>query len=52
MSDKTETAMKREITRLRNIAKTKPMSLAQKLGVLERVKAAKAKLHAYRLSKV
>ena len=52
MSDKTETAMKGEITRLRNIAKTKPMSLAQKLGVLEKVKATEAKLRAYRLSKV
>ena len=52
MSDKTETAMKREITRLRNIAKNKPMSLAQKLGVLEKVKAAEAKLRAYRISKV
>lgn len=52
MSDKTETAMKREITRLRNIAKSKPMSLAQKLGVLDKVKAAEAKLRAYRISKV
>ncbi len=52
MSDKTETAMEREITRLRNIAKTKPMSLAQKLGLLEKVKAAEAKLRAYRISKV
>lgn len=52
MSDTTETTMKREITRLRNIAKNKPMSLAQKLGVLEKVKAAEAKLRAYRISKV
>ncbi len=52
MSDKTETAIKREITRLRNIAKNKPMSLAQKLGVLEKVKAAEAKLRAYRIAKV
>lgn len=52
MSDTTETAMKREVTRLRNIAKTQPMSLAQKLGVLEKVKAAEAKLRAYRLSKL
>lgn len=52
MSDPTETAMKREITRLRNIAKTKPMSLAQKLGVLEKVKAVEAKLRDYRISKV
>lgn len=52
MSDKTETAIKREITRLRNIAKTKPMSLSQKLTVLDRVKVAEAKLRTYRIAKV
>lgn len=52
MSDKTETAMKREITRLRNIAKNKPMSLSQKLAVLEKVKAAEARLRAHRIAKV
>ena len=52
MSDKTETAMKREITRLRNIAKNKPMSLAQKLTVLEKVTAVEAKLRAYRIAKI
>lgn len=52
MIDKTEIAMKREISRLRNIVKNKPMSLAQKLGVLEKVKAAEAKLRAFRISKV
>lgn len=52
MSDKTEIAMKREMTRLRGIAKTKPMSLAQKLSVLERVKATETKLRVYRLAKV
>ena len=44
--------MKREITRLRNIAKNKPMTLAQKLVVLERVKAAEARLRAHRLAQV
>ena len=52
MTDKTETAMKREITRLRNIAKTKPMTLAQKLNVLEKVKVAEATLRAYRIAKL
>lgn len=51
MSDKTETALKANITRLRNIAKTKPMSLSQKLGVLERVKKAEAALRDYRIAR-
>lgn len=52
MSDKTETALKREITRLRNLAKPKPMSLSQKLGILAKVKDAEGKLRAYRLANV
>ena len=49
MSDPAETALKREITRLRNIAKTKAMTLSEKLAVLGRVKAAEDRLRAYRL---
>lgn len=52
MSDKTEINLKREITRLRNIAKTKPMSLSQKLGVMDRVKQAESALREYRLGKI
>jgi hypothetical protein len=52
VSDKTESALKREITRLRNIAKTKPMSLTQKLDVLEKAKAVEAKLRAHRIAKL
>lgn len=51
MSDNTETAIKREITRLRNIAKNRPMSLQQKLGVLARVKQNETALRDYRLGK-
>lgn len=52
MADQTETNLKREITRLRNLAKTKPMCLTQKLGVLARVKQKEAALREYRLGKV
>lgn len=52
MSDKTESDLKVNITRLRNIAKHKPMSLSQKLDVLAHVKKAEADLRAYRLAKV
>lgn len=52
MTDQTEINLKRQITLLRNIAKTKPMSLSQKLGVLERVKQAESALREYRLGKV
>lgn len=51
MPDPVATAIKREITRLRNIAKTQPMSLSQKLVVLEKVKAKETELRQHRLNK-
>lgn len=52
MSDPTEVRLQREITRLRNIAKTKPMSLSQKLDLLARVKKTEDLLRANRLAKL
>lgn len=52
MSDKTEAAIKGRITRLRNKAKTEPMTLAQKLEILAEVKALREKLTAQRLARL
>lgn len=51
MSDNLEVSLQRQITRLRNIAKTKPMTLAQKLDVLARVRQLEEQLRAHRLAK-
>jgi len=51
VTDPVATPIKREITRLRNVAKTRPMSLSQKLVVLEKVKAKETELRQHRLNK-
>ena len=52
MSDKTETALKARITRLRNASKSSKLNLAEKLALKAQVKTAGDDLLAYRLAKV
>lgn len=51
MTDQHEANLKRQITRLRNIAKNKPMSLAQKLATHERIKEYQGELLRHRMSR-
>lgn len=51
MSDKIEVNFKRQITRLRNIAKNKPMTLVEKLEIHTRVKVFQERLRQYRLTR-
>lgn len=51
MSDKIEVNFKRQITRLRNIAKNKPMTLVEKLEIHERIKGYQGELLRHRLSR-
>ena len=51
MTDQHEANLKRQITRLRNIAKNKPMTLVEKLEIHERVKVFQEQLRQYRLTR-
>lgn len=51
MSDPIETNFMRQITRLRNIAKSKPMTLAEKLEIHTRIKGLEERRRQYRLDR-
>lgn len=51
MTDKVETNLKQQITRLRNVAKNKPMLLVEKLLIHERIKEYQGELLRHRMAR-